>query len=76
MKFAGMNHINRRELSENIKNELEKIDDYTIRFQKVYRTYIWKIINNFNFPKKTTKILFILKKNKHGIIPIHAKFKL
>ena len=35
-----MNHINRRELSENIKNELEKIDDYTIRFQKVYRTYI------------------------------------
>ena len=35
-----MNHINPIELEENIKNELEKIDDYTIRFQKVYRTYI------------------------------------
>lgn len=38
MKFAGMNHINRRELSENIKNELEKIDDYKVSksLQNIY----------------------------------------
>ncbi len=35
-----MNHIKPIELAQNIKNELEKIDDYTIRFHKVYRTYI------------------------------------
>ncbi len=57
-----MNHIKPIELAQNIKNELEKIDDYTIRFHKVYRTYIWKIINNFNFPKKNHKNIIYLKK--------------
>ena len=29
MKLAGMNHMNPREVAEKIKNELEKIEDYT-----------------------------------------------